>query len=134
MSAFEDFVQLELPKRPYLDTDVSTETVIIRRGAGPRQLDSVALTDGQVLGKVSGTLQGVTIGAGATFKKYSNSYTSSTSWVVAHGQASTDYIAQVFDATGNAIIPNEIVATNSNTVTILFSTAVAGTARLIFLS
>lgn len=134
MSAFEDFIQLEIPKRPYLETDVSTETVIVRRGIGPRQLGSVTLTDGQVLGKVAGTLQGVTIGAGATFKKYSNAYASAASWVVAHGQASTDYIAQVFDASGNAIIPNEIVATDANTVTILFSSAVAGSARLIFLS
>lgn len=135
MSAFEDFVQLELPKRPYLDVDVATETIIVRRGLGPRQLGAVALVDGQVLGKVNGTIQGVFVSAGeTTFKKYSETFTSATTWVVTHLQASTDFIAQVFDESGKVIIPDEIETTSDSTVTIRFNSAAAGSARLIFLS
>ena len=61
MSAFEDFVQQELPKRGYLNSDVGQETVIIRRGPGPRQFDAVNLAEGQVLGKVGGVLTGVNV-------------------------------------------------------------------------
>jgi hypothetical protein len=134
MSAFEDFVQLELPKRPYLETDVSTETVIVRRGLGPRQLSSVSMTDGQVLGKVGGVLTGVSIGAGATFKKYSETIAvASSTWTITHGQASSVFIAQAFDAAGNVIIPDEIQTTSSSVVTVLFNTAQTGSIKLIFL-
>ena len=133
MSAFEDFVQLELPKRPYLDTDVAVETVIVRRGVGPRQLGAVTLTNGQVLGMVGGTLQGVAIGAGATFKKYSETFTAASTWTVTHGQASTNFVAQVYDSTGDLIIPDEIETTSANVVTIRFTSATAGSIRIIFL-
>lgn len=93
MSAFEDFVQLELPKRPYLNADVAQETVIVRRGPGPRQLSAVELDEGQVLGKVGGVLTGITIGAGATFKKHAEAFTTSTAWEVSHNQNSTVYLA-----------------------------------------
>ena len=133
MSAFEDFVQLELPKRPYLNTDPAQETVIVRRGAGPRQLSAVALADGQVLGKVGGVLTGVSIGAGATFKKYTETFTADSAWVVNHAQNSTVFVAQVFDATGKVIIPDEIETTDANTITVLFNTATAGRVTVIFL-
>lgn len=133
MSAFEDFVQLELPKRPYLNTDVAQETVIVRRGAGPRQLGAVTLTNGQVLGMVGGTLQGVAIGAGATFKKYSQTFTASTVWTVTHGQASTVFVAQVYNDEGDQIIPDEIETTDANTITVRFNSGTAGSIRVIFL-
>lgn len=133
MSAFEDFVQLELPKRPYLNSDVAQETVIVRRGVGPRQLGAVTLVDGQVLGMVGGTLQGVTLSAGASFKKYSQTFGAATTWTVSHGQASTIFVAQIFDAGGNLIFPDEIETTNSNTITVRFNTATAGSVRVIFL-
>lgn len=133
MSAFEDFVQLELPKRPYLNTDPAQETVIIRRGAGPRQLNAVALTDGQVLGKVGGVLTGVSIGAGATFKKYTETFAADSEWVVTHGQNSTIYVAQAFDAAGSVILPDEIETTDVNTITLMFNTPQAGKVNIIFL-
>lgn len=133
MSAFEDFVQLELPKRPYLDTDVGLETVIVRRGAGPRQLGAVSLADGQVLGKVGGVLTGVSIGAGATFKKYTEDFVADTEWVVVHNQSSTVFVAQVFDDTGKVIIPDEIETTNASTITVKFNVATAGKVTVIFL-
>lgn len=133
MSAFEDFVQLELPKRPYLETDVAQETVIVRRGAGPRQLGGVSLTDGQVLGKVGGVLTGVAIGAGATFKKHTEAFASSDTWVVNHNQASTVYVAQVFDDSGRVIIPGEIETTSANTITVMFNVPTSGHITVIFL-
>lgn len=134
MSAFEDFVQLELPKRPYLNVDVAQETVLIRRGAGPRQLDAVALTDGQVLGKVAGVIQGVAVGEGATFKKYIETFTASTLWEVEHSLATTDVLVQVFDGSGFVIIPSEIQVIDANTVEVSFNTDQAGTVRIIGLS
>lgn len=133
MSAFETFVQLELPKRPYLDTDVSVETVIIRRGAGPRQLDAVTLTAGQVLGMVGGTLQGITL-AGSGIRKYilSESVASST-WNIPHNLGSTNVIVQVVDGSGFVLIPNNIQIVDANNVQITFDTAQTGTARVIFL-
>lgn len=133
MSAFEDFVQLELPKRPYLDADVAAETVIVRRGVGPRQLGAVALTNGQVLGMVGGTVQGVTLSAGASFKKYSETFTAASTWTVVHNQASTVFVAQVFDADGDQIIPDEIETTSASTITVRFTSATAGSIRVIFL-
>ncbi len=133
MSAFEDFVQLELPKRPYLASDPAQETVIVRRGAGPRQLGAVTLTDGQVLGKVGGVLTGVSIGAGATFKKYTQTYAADTEWVVTHNQNSSVFIAQIFDDTGKVIIPDEIETTSANVITVTFNIATAGKVTVIFL-
>ena len=68
MSAFEDFVQFELPKRPYLQTDVAQETVMVRRGPGPRQLAGVSITEGQIVSMVGGVIVGVTAAA-LTFRK-----------------------------------------------------------------
>ena len=133
MSAFEDFVQLELPKRPYLNTDVSQEDVIVRRGAGPRQLAGVTLSEGQVLGKVGGVLTGVSIGAGATFKKYTQTFSASTDWVVEHNQNSTVYLVQAFGADGKVIIPDEIVTTDADTITVEFNSAQAGRVTIVFL-
>lgn len=134
MSAFEDFVQLELPKRPYLNTDVAEETIMIRRGAGPRQLAGLALTDGQVLGKVGGVLTGVAVGEGATFRKYVQAFAvGATTWTITHSMASLNVIVQIVDSSGYVIIPNEIQIVDANTVTVTFNTTQTGTARLIFL-
>ncbi len=134
MSAFEDFVQLELPKRPYLNTDVAQESVLVRRGAGPRQLAGVTLTNGQVVGMVGGVVQGITLADGASFKKYVETVSSAlATWTVIHNQGSTNFIAQVFDSDGKVIIPNEIETTDSNTVTVKLGTAATGSIRIIFL-
>ena len=135
MSACEDFVQLELPKRPYLNTDVAEETVIVRRGAGPRQLGAVTLTNGQVLGMVGGTLQGVNLTSGpiSAIKKHSQTFTAATTWTAVHNQSSTSFVAQVYDADGDQIIPDEIETTDANTITVRFTSATAGSIRVIFL-
>lgn len=131
MSAFEDFVQIELPKRPYLNTDVAQETVIVRRGVGPRQLGAVQLTDGQVLGMVAGTLQGVD--SSSFMRKHTESFTSQVTWLVTHNKASVLYVAQVFDENGKVIIPDEIDTIDSNNIEVGFNTATTGTVNIIFL-
>jgi len=133
MSAFEDFVQLELPKRPYLEVDPAQETVIVRRGPGPRQLGAVTLTEGQVLGFSGGALVGVTA-QGLGTRKFTLVVTiPADPWVVPHGMNSTNVIVQVVDAAGYVIIPDEIHLTDGDVVTISFGTAQTGTARLLFL-
>ncbi len=131
MSAFEDFVQIELPKRPYLNTDVAQETVIVRRGAGPRQLGAVTLTNGQVLGMVGGTLQGVD--STSLMRRHTETFTNQVTWLVTHNKSSVLYIAQVFDENGKVIIPDEIDTMDSNSIEIGFNTATTGTVNIIFL-
>jgi hypothetical protein len=135
MSAFEDFVQLELPKRPYLSTDVAEETVIVRRGAGPRQLNAVTLTNGQVLGMVGGVLVGTTVASlgNGVRKAILNVTVDDAQWDIPHGLNSTNVIVQVVDAAGYVIIPKEIQILDANNITVYFNTAQTGTARVIFL-
>ena len=139
MSAFEDFVQQELPKRGYLNTDVGQETVIIRRGPGPRQFDAVTLSEGQVLAKVNGLLTGAFVsdagvgGAQALRKAILTVTTPTTTWTIPHGLNSENVIVQAFDESKFVIIPNSIQLINANTVQLTFNTAQAGTARVIFL-
>lgn len=135
MSAFEDFIQLEIPKRPYLNADVAEETVLVRRGAGPRQLSAVTLTNGQVLGMVGGVLVGTTVSAlGNGVRKAIQEFTvASSTWTVTHNLNSTNVIVQVVDAAGYVVIPNEIQIVDADTVTVTFGTVQTGTVRVIFL-
>lgn len=138
MSAFEDFIQLELPRRPWSDTDPVLETVPVRRGAGPRQLDFVALTDGQVLGKISGTMQGVTIaGLGGEIipKNYIHTeVVAALAWNINHAKSSSDYVVVVYDENGATIIPESIVETDGNNIIVNWNATQAGKAVLIFAS
>jgi hypothetical protein len=62
MSAFEDFVQTELPKRPYTDADTTLESLLVRRGVGPRQHQELAFTtDGQIPVYSGGSLSAGTV-------------------------------------------------------------------------
>lgn len=138
MSAFEDFIQVELPRRPWSNTDPALETVPVRRGPGPRQLEFIALTDGQVVGKVGGSIQGVTIsGLGGEIipKNYIHTQgTAATTWTITHNKNSSDYVVIVVDSTGSLLIPNVVDDTSANQVVIDFTTAQAGKAVLIFAS
>ena len=139
MSAFEDFVQSELPKRGYLNTDVPQETLIIRRGIGPRQFDAVKLTEGQILGLVGGVLTGVYvtdhgIGGDNIVRKAIYSVNSASAvWTIAHNLGSENVIIQAFDNDKFVIIPNTIQIVSNNVVELTFNTALTGVARVIFL-
>jgi len=54
--------------------------------------------------------------------------TASTTWTISHGLNSLDAIVQVYDSTGAVIIPNEIKIVDANTITVSFTTAIAGKA------
>lgn len=135
MSAFESFVQLELPKRPYLDTDASTETVLVRRGAGPRQMAAVTLAEGQVLGMVNGELVGTDVSVlGNTVRKAVLSVgVAAATWTVTHNLGSENVIVQAFDENKFVVIPNSIQIVSDDVVELKFNTPQAGVARIIFL-
>ena len=139
MSAFEDFVQQELPKRGYLNTDVNQETVIVRRGPGPRQFAAVQLAEGQILGLVAGVLRGVYVtdpgigGDTIVRKAILTQSTPSLTWTVTHNLGSENVIVQAFDENKFVIIPNTIQIVNNNTVSLTWNTAQVGVARVIFL-
>lgn len=135
MSAFENFIQLELPKRPYLDADTAQETVMVRRGPGPRQLAGVALAEGQVVALVGGQIVGTTVAALGTGvrKAILTVTTPAFLWTIPHNLNSANVIVQAVDAAGFVLIPNEIQIVDVNTVTLTFNTPQAGVARVIFL-
>ncbi len=138
MSAFEDFVQQELPKRGYLNSDVAQETIIIRRGAGPRQFDAVQLQEGQVLALVNGQLTGVavtdsSIGGTPALRKAVLAFTNEIEWLVEHNLNSENVIVQAFDENKFVLIPDTIQIVDEDTVKLTFNTAQTGVARVIFL-
>ena len=59
---------------------------------------------------------------------YVSTQASSTTWSVVHGIGQKFVTVTIYDNTDNVIIPQSIVATDANTTTITFNTAVAGTA------
>jgi len=139
MSAFEDFVQTELPKRPYLNADVSQETMIIRRGAGPRQLAAITFTEGQILVMSSGVLTPMTLSQiagmfGGGLRSYVLAVPiASQTWTVTHNLNSENVIVQAFDESKFVVFPNTIQIVSANVVQLTFNTAQAGVARVVFL-
>lgn len=130
MSAFENYIQVELPKRGYLDTDVGQESIIVRRGPGPRQLDAVDLEEGQVLAKVNGELVGLDV---AVRKAIFTVAQPNETWTINHNLGSEDVIVQAFDENGFVVIPNTIQVVDEDVIQLTFGTAQAGTARIVFL-
>lgn len=139
MSAFEDFVQLELPKRPYLDANPATETVMVRRGAGPRQLQPVEIAEGEVLAKIGGVLVSASLASllatygGGVRKAVLPVVIAADTWTIEHNLNSENVIVQIFDNTKSVVIPNSIQIISDDVVVVTFSTPITGTARVIFL-
>jgi hypothetical protein len=131
MSAFENFVQVELPKRPYTETNTNQEDVLVRRGPGPRQHVGVPLLDGQVLGKVGGVVQGVSNAALRTYKLTVTVPT--TFWDVVHNLGSEEVIVQAFDENKYVIIPDSIQIIDPTNIRLIFGSPQAGVARVVFL-
>lgn len=133
MSAFEDFVQVELPKRGYLNTDVPQESIIIRRGAGPRQFDAIQLQEGQVLGVVNGALAPMNLAGSGIRKAIVPVTVPATIWTVTHNFDSENAIVQCFDENKSVIFPDSITINDGDTITIGFNSMQTGTARIVFL-
>ena len=131
--AFESFVQTELPKRGYLDSDPAQETIIVRRGVGPRQFDAVTLQDGEVLARVNGALVGVTLAGSGIRKSIVPVTVASTQWDIEHNFGSENAIIQCFDENKQVIFPDSITIVDQDTISITFNSFQTGTARIIFL-
>lgn len=67
---FEDFIKLELPLRPVLQADGNEETILVRRGQGPRIFELITLNEGEVLGKFGGVLTGGNVSGGTPEVRY----------------------------------------------------------------
>ena len=133
MSIFEDFIQVELPKRGYLNDDPEQESIIIRRGLGPRQLDAIKLEEGQVLGIVNGKLGPVTLAGAGVRKLVIPVDEAATTWTINHNFNSENAIVQCYDEDKSVIVPDAITINNAETITISFYSPQIGTARIIFL-
>ncbi len=130
---FEDFVQLELAKRPYTPGDGAEETLLVRRGPGPRQLSFLVIEEGQVVGKVGGVLTGITLSGGSTIAMHTHKQeVASASWDVVHNRNNRYFAYSVYDAAGKSILPDEIHIVDQNSVSITFSTPISGHVVLSF--
>lgn len=133
MSAFEDFVQVELPKRGYLNQDPEQESIIVRRGPGPRQFDSIKLEEGQVLGFVNGQLASMPLAGSGIRKAIVPVTVAAKVWNVNHNFDSENVIIQCFDENKSVIFPDAITIVDADTISITFHSDQIGTARIIFL-
>lgn len=131
---FEAFIQTELPRRPFLLNDVAVESVFIRRGAAPRQMDGVLLAEGEVLGMKDGVLKGVGSGGGGSFVgglSFEQTI-AATTWTVEHNRNNDKVSAPtVINSVGNVVFPDSVSVT-ANTVVLTFSVAQAGKAVIMF--
>ena len=57
--------------------------------------------------------------------------TVSLTWTINHNSNTDNYILQVYDTSGNLIIPNEVVVVDINTVRVDFLVPQAGKATLV---
>lgn len=134
MSAFTDFIQLELPKRPYLENDVPANSVIIRSGAGPRQLEGVRLLEGQIIMNVGGTVQAVNLAdvTGDTDNHVHVQDSASAQWNIAHGGASENVIVNLYDDLGKQFTPDEITIVDDGNIQVDLSQPTTGKAVVIY--
>lgn len=128
---FESFIKLELPKRPFLEADVEPESVIIRRGSLPRQLEGIKVPDGHALGGKNGVLTAIPIGASSISIVVHTNEVAELEWVVQHPDSGTVDIIQLFDTTGKSIHADTVFREDGQT-TITFVKAQAGYASLFF--
>lgn len=129
---FEEFVQTELPKRPYLPADVNQESIFIRRGLGPRQMAAVQLQEGEVLGMVDGVLAGIVPNTGPAIDAVTHIQpVTSSEWVITHNRNNDNVQVTLYDADGRQFEPDSISLTR-NMVTIVLAEPVTGRAVMIF--
>lgn len=135
MSQFESFIQLELPKRPYLESDVPEESVIVRRGPGPRQLSGVSLEEGQTVALFDGKLTAVPYGTGGSSGVDGVPYAQespSLTWVIPHNKNNRNVVVTLLDTDYSEIICDTMTV-NDNDIVITFVEKQAGYANIVFL-
>lgn len=135
-NAFESFIQLELPKRPYLDTDVPQESLIVRRGPGPRQLAGLQLAEDQTVVYKDGQLTPVPYGSPAgTSSTYGAAHAqpvAAQAWTIDHQQGNRNVVVTILDQDYNEIISDKLEVLD-NSIVISFSEPQAGFANVVFL-
>lgn len=135
-SAFETYVQVELGRRPWLKDDVPEESVLIRRGAGPRQLEGIELGEGQILMNVAGEIQAVTLedltstGSADGYEHIQD--TASSNWVIPHGGDTNNLIVQIYDESNHQIIADDIHMVDNDNLVINFSQITIGRAVIMY--
>lgn len=134
LDAFVQFVQAELFRRPFLNNDPNQESIMVRRGGGPRQLTGLDIADDQVIGRVNGQIVGIPVGevgGGAADRKFLfEQSTAATQWTINHSYNSTNLEVYVVDENNSRILPDDITSTTANTVVITFTKEQAGKAIL----
>ncbi len=132
-NAFNTFIQIEVPKRPYLETDVKQETLIIRRGNGPRQLQALELAEGQTVLFKDGQLKAVKAGglASGMDVRTIQQETPTNQWVLSHGMNCGSVMVQVIGGDNKVFHPSDIEYIDANTVHVTLPEEVAGTALLV---
>tara|TARA_B100000700_G_scaffold101966_1_gene114973 strand:+ start:24247 stop:24654 length:408 start_codon:yes stop_codon:yes gene_type:complete len=132
-NSFENFIQLELPKRPYMAEDVPQESVILRRGAGPRQLGGLSLAEGHIPMMVNGKLTSVPApsGSGGANGYSFAANTPAATWTIEHGKGSTNAVVTLLDTDMREILCDDLVI-EENTITVTFVSPQAGFANIVF--
>lgn len=136
LDSFVQFVQKELFRRPFLNDDPDQESIMVRRGGGPRQLTGLNLNDNELIAKKDGQIIGVSVTElsdmvnGAEKKLVYTQNPAALEWVIEHEFNSVHVEIWVTDADGIRIYPDASQAVDANTVKITFTQAQAGTALL----
>ena len=85
--------------------------------------------DGLVYNSTSGQWEPGAVASSGGASAYEHSQTSSSAtWTITHNLDISSPVVQVYDSTGEQVEPASIVATNPNTVTVTFGSALTGTA------
>lgn len=114
---FEQYIQTELPKRPYLETDAAKESIIVRRGNGPRQLQGMTLKNGEVLGKVDGVLVGIDASTFGQVKAIAHTQESESSvWTITHNLENVNVQVATYDDQGKLFIPDTVTVSPNEIV------------------
>lgn len=140
MALLDDFVayvQRELFKRPFSNEDPAAESVIVRRGGGPRQLAGLELQDLELVGRRDGAVVGIPIsdlgelGGGGVEKKVIHTQdVANITWTITHEYASKNVEVYIVDTDSQRVEADSIQAVDDDTVIIGFTQAQAGKAFL----
>lgn len=122
LSDFVKFVQAELFKRPFTNSDPKKETVLVRRGGAPRQMQSVELQEEEVLTKRDGILQGVPLSdVGGVRSEIHVWEDAALTWTVDHTKGSRRAICQIIDENHQVVLPSAISFPSTSRIIINFT-------------
>lgn len=131
LSSFVKFVQAELFKRPFTNSDPAKESVLVRRGGAPRQMQSVELGEEEVLTKREGVLQGVPLSeVGGVRSELHVWQTPASVWTVNHDKGSKRIICQIVDGNDQVVYPDSISFPSTSKVVVNFGQPQAGELRM----